>query len=168
MNKFLFGRLIYLTLFILLLLSVTHSSTFAQGTTTDNSCKNEYPAYPPNLYQVSMSSSSATVYFVEPPTLFDGYTISYGLSQNADTYNVSYNQGHLDGANKYVIHDLYPKMEYFFKVRADNGCAPGPWSAVLSTKPKELPVTGPSNVWMFGILGIALVFAGTTLAVKFK
>lgn len=166
MNKILLGRWIYLVFFLLLFLSVFHLSAFAQ--TTDNSCSQETPSSAPNLYQISVSSGSATLYFAQPNSIFTGYTISYGLTKEADSYSVSFDQGSIDGAVKYTVNDLYPKTNYYFKVRANNGCAAGPWSTTLSSRPATLPITGPGNLWIFGLLGIILVFAGTSLAIKFK
>ncbi|OGH11637.1 MAG: hypothetical protein A3B38_02885 [Candidatus Levybacteria bacterium RIFCSPLOWO2_01_FULL_36_13] len=111
-----------------------------------------------------MSSFSATLYFVQPSTAFDGYTISYGLTQSADAYSVKFNLGVLDGAVKYTVHDLFPQTNYFFKVRANNGCAAGPWSTTISTNvasASSLPETGPNiTILGIGIGGIALVLLG--------
>lgn len=127
-------------------------------------CTNSAPDYAPNLYSVSMSSSSATLYFVQPPTVFDGYIISYGLTQSADAYSVKFNMGSTTGAIKYTVNDLFPKTNYFFKVRANNGCATGPWSTTISTNiagAGNLPEAGPnSTILGLGIGGIALVLFG--------
>ncbi len=127
-------------------------------------CINEPPADAPNLYSVSMSSSSATLYFVQPSTTFDGYTISYGLTQSADAYSTKFNMGSSDGAVKYTVNELFPKTNYFFKVRANNGCAAGPWSNTISTNlstASSLPETGPNiTILGLGIGGIALALLG--------
>ena len=127
-------------------------------------CASVVPTDAPNLYQVSASSSSATLYFVQPTSAFDGYTISYGLSQSADAYSVTFSMGILDGAVKHTVNDLFPQTNYYFKVRANNGCASGPWSSTVSTNIKgasSLPVTGPQNTILgLGIGGIALTLIG--------
>lgn len=124
-------------------------------------CTNQPPVAAPNFFQLSSVGSQATLYFTQPPLPFTGFTISYGLSQTADTYATSFSQGFASGVTKYSINSLTPKTTYYFKVRADNGCAPGPWSNVLSTnKPlSKLPSTGPSNIFVEFGLGGAMLFA---------
>lgn len=148
--------------FILLSLGIK-STAFADD------CINQPPSDAPNLYQVMMSSSSASLYFAQPATTFDGYIISYGLTPSADSYSVGYQQGNIQGANKYIINDLFPKTNYYFKVRAVNGCAAGPWSQILSTNIKgaeSLPATGPQDLFkFFGIGAATLILTGLLVLV---
>jgi len=132
----------------------------------DDNCSYETPTDAPNLYQVSYSSTSATLYFAQPASTFTGYVISYGLTSSADAYSTTVNMGKLDGAVKYVVNDLFPKTNYFFKVRAINNCSYGPWSQTLSTNIKgagSIPETGPNNLLNFGILGVAIAILGVGL-----
>ncbi len=148
----------FISIALFFLLSFMPQNSFAQD------CGQDTPKDAPNLYQVSVSSTSATLYFAQPTSKFDGYSISYGLTQSADTYSVSFNMGVLKGAVKYTINDLFPKTNYFFKVRAKNGCTAGPWSSTVSTNIKgagSLPVTGPNNLILgIGMGGVALTLAG--------
>lgn len=143
---------------LLFLFSFSPISSFAQE------CGQQAPSDAPNLYQVSMSSSSATLYFAQPTSQFDGYSIFYGLTPSADAYSVSFKMGVLNGAVKYTVNDLFPKTNYYFKVRATNGCAAGPFSSTVSTNIKgagNLPETGPSNTFLtIGVGGLALMFVG--------
>jgi hypothetical protein len=151
----------FISLVFLLLLSFFPRSVFADD------CGYEVPSAAPDLYQVSASSSSATLYFAQPNTTFDGYIISYGLTESADAYSVTFPMGYLNGAVKYKVNDLFPKTNYFFKVRAVNGCAAGPWSATKSTNIKNassLPEAGPSNAIIgLGIGGVILALIGIGL-----
>ncbi len=146
--------------FIFFILLSLGSLRFASA----DECGSQTPADAPNLYQVMMSSSSATLYFAQPTSLFDGYVISYGLTPTADSYSSIYPQGPTEGANKYTVNDLFPKTNYFFKVRATNGCAAGPWSQILSSNiagASALPETGPSDIFKFlGIGASALILTG--------
>lgn len=151
----------FISLAIIFLLGFSPRAALA-----DDNCSYETPTDAPNLYQVSYSSTSATLYFAQPSSTFTGYVISYGLTSSADAYSVSVNMGVLDGAVKYVVHDLFPKTNYFFKVRAVNNCSYGPWSQTLSTDIKgagNLPETGPNNLLNFGILGVAIAILGVGL-----
>lgn len=129
------------------------------------SCSYAYPTEAPNLYQVSSSSGSAYLWFVEPISQFDGYTISYGLTQDAESYNYTFKQGRVGAALEYTINDLTPGSLYYFKIRANNGCAPGPWSNVLNSNNSivsgTLPATGPGNLFtVLGIGGVGLATLG--------
>lgn len=160
------ARLIFLVIFTLLLFVSARTYSFAQSS-TDTPCGNPYPIDAPNLYQVSMSSTSATIYFVEPHSDFDSYSIFYGLTQDANSYSVTFNQGRVGSANKYTINDLYPKTTYYFKMAANNGCATGPLSLTVSSNPKKpvtLPVAGPGNVILgVGVGGILIFLTGIAL-----
>lgn len=161
--KLLLNKWLYLLLFPLLFFLISaHTSVYAQ-TPTPVTCGKEIPADAPNLYQVSKSSSSATLYFVEPASSFDGYTISYGLTSGADTYNTTFSGSRTGTATNHTVNDLTPKTTYYFKVRANNGCATGPYSSVLSSL-GVLPTTGPNNTILgLGVGGIFLVLAGFAL-----
>lgn len=124
-------------------------------------CTNTAPSSAPNLYQVVAANSTATVYFSPPSSSFDGFTITYGLDANADTYNATLSQGNTGAAVKYTINSLTPNTKYYFKVRANNGCATGPWSNVMSsTGQSSLPVTGSMDFVYLGLGALLLIFGG--------
>jgi LPXTG-motif cell wall-anchored protein len=131
------------------------------------SCGNAYPTDAPNLYSVITVNESATLYFAPPSSPFDGFTISYGLDTNAEAYTVSFNQGVSSGAITYTVNNLSPHTTYYYKVRANNGCAPGPWSSVVSSsKTTVLPVTGSSGIITLGLAGLVLCLAGLGYRIK--
>lgn len=148
-------KLLLAILSLFLFLSVGASSANAQTAV----CEKQAPLEAPNLYQVSKSSTSATLYFVEPSSEFTGYTISYGLDAAAASYSISFNQGRLGGATSYTINDLYQGSTYYFKVRANNGCAAGPWSANISNV-STLPETGPKDLFQKSAATTAVMIAG--------
>ena len=144
-------------------------SNTSSGSTTP-SCGAIQPSGAPDLYQVNVTKTTATLFF-SPPSAgpFDGYTIFYGLTQSADSYSVSFSQNQTLAANMYTINDLLANKTYYFQVRATNGCAVGPWSAIRAsgypaTALKTLPATGPSDFFMkLGFWGIAVALAGAVL-----
>ncbi|OGH03129.1 MAG: hypothetical protein A2798_01725 [Candidatus Levybacteria bacterium RIFCSPHIGHO2_01_FULL_37_17] len=156
--KFKFLAFGFILITLISLAGLSPKLSFAQE------CSATPPADAPNLYSVSMSSSSATLYFVQPTSAFDGYVISYGLTSSADAYSVKFSMGKIDGAVKYKVNDLFPKTNYFFKVLATNGCATGPWSSTVSTNLASaagLPEAGPNaTILGLGIGGIAIVLLG--------
>jgi hypothetical protein len=138
-------------------------------TPVSQQCSATAPANAPNLYQVVAVKDSATVYFAPPSDSFDGFTISYGLDSNADTYNATFSQGNTGAAVKYTVNSLTPNTKYYFKVRANNGCSNGPWSNVVSTSGQSsLPVTGSMDFAYLGIGAMIMVFGGLRLYTYFK
>jgi hypothetical protein len=132
-------------------------------------CSAVAPVEAPNLYQVVAVNNSATVYFSPPSSSYDGFTISYGKDSNADAYNATLSEGTTTGAIKYTVNSLTPDTKYYFKVRANNGCANGPWSSVLSSSGNSTPpTTGPSNIMYFGLAAALMSFGGFGVFLKFK
>jgi len=132
-------------------------------------CTSTPPSSAPNLYQVVAVKDSATVYFAPPSSNFDGFTISYGLDSNADTYNATFSQGNTGAAVKYTINSLTPNTKYYFKVRANNGCATGPWSNVVnSSNQTSLPITGSMDFVYFGFGAAIMILFGLRLYTKFN
>jgi hypothetical protein len=130
-------------------------------TPASQQCSSTAPTSAPNLYQVVAANSTATLYFSPPSSGFDGFTISYGLDANADTYNATFSQGSTGAAVNYTINSLTPNTKYYFKVRANNGCATGPWSNVMSSSGQtSLPVTGSMDFVYLGLGALILIFGG--------
>jgi hypothetical protein len=157
--------------------SVPSSAPSTSPAPTSTSCTNTPPATAPTLYQINSVSGSATLYFAPPSSGFDGFTISYGLDSNADSYNVSFSQGPTSGAIMYTVNDLTPDTTYYFEVRANNGCAPGPWSSILSsnssggttdTSGTSTPVTGSSDMLYLGLTSLIMSAVGFGVFAKFN
>lgn len=131
--------------------------------TTPTTCQSASPKNAPGLYQINMIQDTAVLYFAPPNDTYDGFTISYGLTQSANSYTTHFSQGASSGAISYTVNSLTPKSTYYFKVRADNGCAPGPWSQVVTPLTK-LPVTGPNDIFItIGMSALGIFLTGTLL-----
>ncbi len=111
-------------------------------------CSNSAPTGLPNLFQVSASDNTVTVYFAPVSGQDSGYTISYGINNNADSYTTSFNYTDKGGAVPYTINYLFPGT-WYFKVRGQNGCMPGEWSGVMSVK-----VSSQGSVVSSKVLGL--------------
>jgi hypothetical protein len=132
------------------------------------SCSSTTPDAP-NLYQVVAVKDTATIYIAPPSSTFDGFTISYGLDSNADTYNATFSQGSTGSAVKYTINSLTPNTKYYFKVRTNNGCANSAWSNVMSSSNNTTPpTTGPTNVLYFGLAAALISICGFGVFLKYK
>ena len=154
--------------------STPSSSSSSSSNSTNTSCTNTAPSDAPNLYQVTSSNGSATLYFSPPSAGFDSFTISYGLDAKADSYNANLIQGPTSGALTYTVNALTPDTIYYFKVRANSGCAPGPWSSVVNSNSgsgggtTSTPVTGPADVLYLGFAGLLMSGGGVGLFLKFR
>ncbi len=157
-----------LTLFISILILAKPTMALA-----DN-CTNISPSSAPNLFQIKRASASAQLFFSPLPTdqTISGYTISYGFTPGDERYATSFAYGSSTGVVAYTINSLDYKEGYVFKVRADNGCAPGPWSnyrsdgihpATTTTNTKAgLPVTGSTDNTIYALyVLVSLVLAGS-------
>lgn len=144
------------------------SSSSSSSNSSSNTCTQTAPSQAPDFYQVNMQGAKAILYYVQPQDQFDTFTISYGLTSSTDNYSVTYRQDRVSSAISYAINDLNPNLSYFFKIRASNGCAAGPWSQVrqTNTQLKKLPATGPSNMIMVaGFSGFALLLTGVVFLI---
>ncbi|MBI4137000.1 LysM peptidoglycan-binding domain-containing protein, partial [Candidatus Roizmanbacteria bacterium] len=108
--------------------STTSTSNNNQPSAT--SCTDSAPAGTPDLFQISTTSTTATVYFT-PLTDTNTYYISYSTKDSAEEHGVQVTLGS-DGVQNYTINALQPRTKYYFKVRGQKGCMPGNWSDIKS------------------------------------
>ncbi|MGH7249956.1 MAG: fibronectin type III domain-containing protein [Minisyncoccia bacterium] len=110
-------------------------SSSGGGTSTgSNVCSSQSPPSAPNLYQINTTGSSATLYFAPSLHPYDNYYVAFGDNQKSEGYGAGFSLSQTTGALKYDVYKLKPNTRYTFKVRAGNGCMPGPWSSTLAVK----------------------------------
>ncbi|HSD99068.1 MAG TPA: fibronectin type III domain-containing protein [Patescibacteria group bacterium] len=136
----------------------------------ETQCSAAIPFYSPNLYKVDTTRTSATLFFTVPKDTITGYTISYGLTQDATGSLTHFTEQSQNGTIIFTVDNLLLDATYYFRVRSENGCANGPWSAIRqsnyphSTGP-HLPTTaGETNyiLWI-GAAGIICSFVGVAV-----
>lgn len=95
-----------------------------------DACTSTPPPDAPNLFQINRTTYTDKLFFSPVPSSdsITGYTISYGFQAGDDRYDISIPYGTSTGVITYTVNSLDPLVAYTFKVRADNGCAPGVWS----------------------------------------
>lgn len=123
-------------------------------------CMDEKPNDKPDLFQIDVTKTTAKLYFTPVNNAITNYTIVYGYERGEQRFGVSFPFGKSDGVIDYTINDLSPNMEYFFRVRADNGCRNGPlsdtmsvrtnWESKIYTRFKEQPTPTTVNNPTFG------------------
>lgn len=105
------------------------SSSLSGG--SSSSCSDAKPTIAPNLFQISTSPTTATLYF-SPVSPVTEYVVAYGYGNSTNQFSASFPYSSSTGIVSYTINNLNPNTNYSFKVRGGNGCMPGDWSQSLS------------------------------------
>lgn len=106
--------------------------------TSAPTCEDSEPgAKPPQLYAAIPNGNNAIdLFFTEADDPVSYYAVEFGLESGK--YIFGNNSIGPKGTRTYTVNHLLPNTTYYFKVRAGNGCAPGPWSNELAVKTKKL------------------------------
>jgi hypothetical protein len=99
-------------------------------------CSSQSPgSREPWIYAGESSTDAITLYFTEAESPFDQYYFSYGYSDGDWRFGTG--TPAYSGMRTFTISSLTPNTTYYFRMRAGNGCATGPWSTTqfkLTTK----------------------------------
>lgn len=96
---------------------------------SDLLCHDISPIKSPQNLKVIAKQNSVTLFWNEPDDNYTYYLISYSTNESASSYG---NPNISKGTNSYTIDNLSGNTTYFFKIRTGNGCAPGPFSNIVS------------------------------------
>ena len=97
------------------------------------SCDDMAPTVKPLLYSAKLVGVNLiTLYFADDQEQVDKYVLTYGEKSG----NYIYGAGNIGGkgTRTYTVGGLSYGKTYYFKVRAGNGCATGPWSEEISAR----------------------------------
>lgn len=116
-------------------------------------CNDTVPNFVPTSLSASPGTNSVTLNWNEPVGDFTYYLIAFGTTPGADTYGNPNIGG--KGISSYTIGSLSADTTYYFKIRVGNGCAPGPFAAVVSATPGGVVLLSPGIPTGFqeGVLG---------------
>lgn len=123
----------------------TTSSAVVENGLTNNSINNQdnhtcqlsVPEGGAELFQINMTSTTATLYYRPSRNDVSGYSILYGHKEGDRRFGVTYDQLPTNGVQSYVIRDLLPNTNYAFEITPRNMCAAGTstkWLAGKTTK----------------------------------
>jgi LysM repeat protein len=94
-------------------------------------CVDSKPSGTPDLFQITTTQTTATVYFT-PVSGVSKYFISYSVDSFAEAHGVEVVLTS-EGVQQFTIEHLTSGTTYYFKVRGQNGCAPGNWSSIKAS-----------------------------------
>ncbi|MFA7301217.1 MAG: fibronectin type III domain-containing protein [Candidatus Shapirobacteria bacterium] len=96
-------------------------------------CNDTVPTAPPVNFTATPGTNSVTLNWQKPTGTFTYYLIAFGDNQNADKYG----NPNIGGTttDSYIVNGLSSGKTYYFKIRTGNGCAPGPFSNIISVIP---------------------------------
>jgi formylglycine-generating enzyme required for sulfatase activity len=92
------------------------------------SCYQTTPTTAPNLEQITVSGTSATLYFTQVYPA-DQYQVFYGYTAGDTRFGATF-----PGYGPVTINDLNPHTTYYFAVRGEDVCAAGPFSNWMSVR----------------------------------
>jgi len=106
----------------------------ANSSSDDNLCHDVAPTQSPQNLKAIAGQNAITLTWNESSDKFTYYLIAYSTDKNAATFG-NPNIGST-GTTSYTISHLSAGTKYYFKIRTGNGCAPGPFSNIVSATPK--------------------------------
>lgn len=113
--------------------NISSSSSSSSSSPSAPTCNKSVPPFAPDLFQITTVDDAAWVSFAPINLETREYYIAYGEDNNAEGNGVGFTIGQTPtGALIFKIDHLKKNITYYFKIRAANGCQPGPWSQILA------------------------------------
>lgn len=116
--------------------SSSPSSNNASTNASNPACNNQAPSNAPYLFEIRRTRDQAKIFFAPARNPVTYYYIAYGSKSNPQEHGVSFDQGSSSGVLSFTINKL-KNTDYYFQIRAGNGCMPGPWSNTMLAKPSR-------------------------------
>lgn len=91
-------------------------------------CSAIKPSGTSDVFQINTSSNKATIFFTPLHSGVTNYYVAYGYKEGEERFGTFTGLGPSSGVLTYTINELDPNTTYYFKIRPQNGCAPGEWS----------------------------------------
>ena len=98
-------------------------------------CNDRVPVAIPDLFKIITTKGSAKIIFIPVNEKITGYAVMYGHKKGDERYAAMISPINNNiGEQSFTINKLNPKLTYYFKVTAFNGCVSGPWSDWIPAK----------------------------------
>lgn len=104
-----------------------------RSTTETPTCNDRDLNESTDLFQITTSKTSATLYF-SPISDIRKYYVSYGTTEGAEQYGAEFEYEDPSGVLNYSVNMLSPNQTYYFKVRGGRGCKAGAWGNAMKAK----------------------------------
>ena len=147
--------------------TVTPQTSFAPSYPSQVACNSVTPAPVPEIFQIDVTTRSATLHIKPAGGEITGYSVFYGLAPGEERFASMFSQGPSGGAITHKINELNPNTQYYFKIVAHNDCATSKSSLIIPAKTtrfffqsKELTVVKPSRTQQPVILSPAPTITG--------
>jgi hypothetical protein len=118
----------------------TPTSASISETTSEASaplCNDLKPFGHPDLFQIDVTDSKATLFYTPINGSNSNYYISYSENVNTFQHGTETGQGFSTGVLSCNINFLKSNTTYYFKIRGQNGCTTGDWSNEMKIKTKS-------------------------------
>lgn len=98
-------------------------------------CNDRIPLFAPDLFRITTTKGSAKIIYTPVNEKITGYAVMYGHKKGDERYAAMISPiNNNEGEQSFTINKLNPKLTYYFKVTAFNGCVSGPWSDWIPAK----------------------------------
>ena len=91
----------------------------------------------PDLFQIDVDSTRATVYYAPVAGRNTDYYISFSERAGIYEHGTFTGQGESSGVLSFTVYYLKPNTTYYFMIRGQNGCMPGEWSGEMRIKTRS-------------------------------
>lgn len=130
---------------------------------TSTNCTARRPVGTPDLFQIDVNSTQATLYFAPVNGPVSNYYISYGYTSGDERFGIFTNQGRSSGVLSYTVNNLLPNMTYVFKIRPQNDCTPGGFGNEMSVTTQK--VTGVAKRMYNGFKSVPISGLSSTVQI---
>ncbi|MFA6081711.1 MAG: fibronectin type III domain-containing protein [Patescibacteria group bacterium] len=145
-----------------LILTATNTPTHESSLTTETTnivstpiCNDQKPGSAPVLHLATSSGpNSITLNWEKANEPVSYYLVAYGMKPGEQLYG-NPNVGNSD-TTSYTISNLSSGQNYYFKVRAGNGCTPGDFSNEVIGRVFNGPIAGIPEGFVEDVLGVSI------------
>jgi photosystem II stability/assembly factor-like uncharacterized protein len=97
-------------------------------------CLGSSPIGNTELFQITSTKTSATLFFTPLRNNINSYLVFYGFEKGDQRFGTKFEYGPSNGVVRYTVNDLTPNTQYSFQVVPINNCIPGIASNWLTIK----------------------------------